>query len=83
MTNYVNRANASGRPKCSVSGDEVVRRREQGGSWRQIAKDFKIGTATAMRLYRLATVPNPSQNPEGRLERSGGCPGPPRRRNRS
>jgi hypothetical protein len=62
MTNSTKRANVGGRPTCAVKGAEVVRLRGQGSSWRQIAKEFKIGTATAMRLYRQATVPNPSQN---------------------
>jgi DNA invertase Pin-like site-specific DNA recombinase len=62
MTNAVKRANTGGRPRSAVNGADVVRLRDQGGSWRKIAREFKIGTATAMRLYRLATVPKPSQN---------------------
>lgn len=56
------RANNGGRPRCSVSGAEVVRLRAEGNSWRQIAAALKIGTATAIRLFRQAAVPNPSQN---------------------
>jgi DNA invertase Pin-like site-specific DNA recombinase len=65
MTNAMKRANTGGRPKCDVRGADVMRLRDQGASWRQIAKAFNIGTATAMRLYRLVAVPNPSQNPGG------------------
>jgi DNA invertase Pin-like site-specific DNA recombinase len=54
-----------GRPKCGVNGAEVVKLRSQGMSWRKIAKALRIGTATAIRLCREATVPNLSQNPGG------------------
>lgn len=55
------RANISGRPRCAVPPAEVLRLRSQALSWRQIAKALKIGTATAMRLSKQDTVPNPSQ----------------------
>jgi len=58
-----------GRPRCPVSSAEVRRLRGQGQSWRQISRTLHIGTATAMRLCRLDTVPNPSQNSEVRVER--------------
>jgi hypothetical protein len=60
-----NRAGKGGRPKCGVSGANVRQLRDQGRSWRQIAEALRIGTATAMRLYQLDTVPKPSQNPGG------------------
>jgi len=44
---------AVGRPRCAVDPLEVVRlRHELGLSWRTLARQLAIGTATAMRLYR-------------------------------
>ena len=60
-----NRANKSGRPKCGASGADVRQQRNQGRSWRHIAEALRIGTATAMRLYQLDTVPKPFQNSGG------------------
>jgi len=62
--------NKSGRPKCNVSAAEVRQLRDQGQSWRQIARALNIGTATAMRLCRLDAVPKPSQNQAVHTERS-------------
>lgn len=56
--------NRGGRPRLQIDGTDVLSRRDKGQSWRQIAKELKIGTATAMRLYSLHTVPKPSQNSE-------------------
>ncbi len=60
-----NRVCSGGRPKCGVSSAEVLKLRNEGHSWRQIAKALGIGTATAIRLWKLSTVPNVSQNPGG------------------
>jgi hypothetical protein len=52
-----------GRPRAEVDGAEVVRLREAGTSWRDIAGLLCVGTATAMRAYKAAYgVPKPSQN---------------------
>jgi DNA invertase Pin-like site-specific DNA recombinase len=59
-----------GRPRCPVSGAEVRELRDQGQSWRQVARVLNIGTATAMRLFVLGAVPKPSQNPTAHPERS-------------
>lgn len=42
----------AGRPRVSVTPEQVQQLRSQGASWRQIAKTLGIGTATAMRLFR-------------------------------
>jgi DNA invertase Pin-like site-specific DNA recombinase len=42
--------NPVGRPRVSVTPEQVRRLRSQGASWRQTAKALGIGTATAMRL---------------------------------
>lgn len=39
-----------GRPRVSVTPEQVWQLRGQGASWRQTAKALGIGTATAMRL---------------------------------
>jgi len=57
--------NKGGRPKCRIAGARVQVLRAQGRSWRQIARELGIGTATAMRLCRLDATGNPSQNPVG------------------
>jgi hypothetical protein len=52
-----------GRPRCKVTADEVLRLRERGASWRAIARELRIGTATAMRLGKdCCGVPKPSLN---------------------
>ena len=42
--------NPVGRPRVSVTPQQVQQLRGQGASWRQTAKALGIGTATAMRL---------------------------------
>ena len=42
-----------GRPRVSIKPQQVSQLRSQGASWREIAKTLGIGTATAMRLFRL------------------------------
>ena len=42
--------NPVGRPRVSVTAEQVLQLRSQDASWRQIAKALRIGTATAMRL---------------------------------
>jgi hypothetical protein len=52
-----------GRPRANVNGIEVVRLRQEGKSWREIAKRLGVGTATAMRSYdAVCGFPKPSQN---------------------
>ena len=41
-----------GRPRVRIKPDQVQDLRCQGASWRKIAKIFRIGTATAMRLLQ-------------------------------
>ncbi len=41
-----------GRPRVKITPRQVQQLRGRGASWRQIAKAFQIGTATAMRLFR-------------------------------
>ena len=49
-----------GRPRVSVKPEQVRQLKNQGASWRQIAKALGIGTATAMRLFlRDDGVPSP------------------------
>jgi DNA invertase Pin-like site-specific DNA recombinase len=48
-----------GRPRVSVTPEQVRRLKSQGRSWRQVAKALGIGTATAMRLF-------PSEKTESR-----------------
>ena len=43
--------NPVGRPRVSVTPEQVRQLKSQGASWRQIAKALSIGTATAMRLF--------------------------------
>jgi transposase-like protein len=43
--------NPAGRPRVSITPEQVRQLRSQGASWRQIAKALGIGTATAMRLF--------------------------------
>ena len=62
-----------GRPLCGVSATEVTERRRDGHSWRRIAHELGIGTATAMRLSKIGERPTeasqtsgaPSQNSQG------------------
>jgi transposase-like protein len=42
--------NLVGRPRVTVTSEQVRQLRCQGASWRQTAKALGIGTATAMRL---------------------------------
>jgi transposase-like protein len=50
-----------GRPRVRVTPEDVYDLRSKGVSWRRIAKHLKIGTATAMRLFRqsIKVVPLP------------------------
>jgi DNA invertase Pin-like site-specific DNA recombinase len=41
-----------GRPRVSITPEQVQELRSEGISWRKIAKALGIGTATAMRLLR-------------------------------
>jgi orotate phosphoribosyltransferase-like protein len=52
--------NRVGRPSISINPKQVKEMRSQGLSWREIAKELQIGTATAMRLLRsiAGTRPN-------------------------
>jgi len=45
-----------GRPRVSVTPEQVWQLRGQGASWRQTAKALGIGTATAMRLVLSRTT---------------------------
>jgi transposase len=49
-----------GRPRVSIKPEQVSQLRNQGSSWRQIAKVLGIGTATAMRLVRLGDEARPN-----------------------
>jgi DNA invertase Pin-like site-specific DNA recombinase len=52
-----------GRPRVAVESSQVRQLREEGLSWRRIARKLGIGTATAMRIYDgLRRVPEASQN---------------------
>jgi DNA invertase Pin-like site-specific DNA recombinase len=58
-----------GRPRVAASAGEAVRLRDQGLSWRQVAKALNVGVETARRLAGVATTgngpanaPTPSQN---------------------
>lgn len=42
-----------GRPRVTVKPEQVHQLRSQGLSWRRIAKVLGIGTATAMRLFKV------------------------------
>ena len=41
-----------GRPRVSIKPENVNQLRNQGATWRQIARALGIGTATAMRLSK-------------------------------
>jgi hypothetical protein len=41
-----------GRPKVDIIPEQVGQLRGQGASWREISKALRIGTATAMRLFK-------------------------------
>lgn len=41
-----------GRPSVTINPEYVGDLKSQGLSWRRIAKALRIGTATAMRLFR-------------------------------
>jgi hypothetical protein len=52
-----------GRPRADVNCFEVARLRQEGKSWREIAKRLGVGTATAMRSYdAVCGVTKASQN---------------------
>ena len=42
-----------GRPRVTVTAEQVKELRKQGMSWRPLAKALGIGTATAMRLLNI------------------------------
>jgi DNA invertase Pin-like site-specific DNA recombinase len=44
--------NRGGRPRVTIKPEQVYELKNQGTSWRRIAKALGIGTATAMRLFR-------------------------------
>ena len=47
-----------GRPRVKVRPEDVRDLRSKGVSWRKIGNRLKIGTATAMRLFKsIETVP--------------------------
>ena len=48
-----------GRPRVNVTPEQVIERRNQGISWRKIATTLAVGTATAIRLYRLGISQRP------------------------
>ena len=48
--------NPIGRPRVSVTPEQVQQLLSQGASWRQTAKALGIGTATAMRLVPSRTI---------------------------
>jgi hypothetical protein len=45
--------NPVGRPHVTATPEQVWKKRSQGDSWRRTAKALGIGTATAIRLFRL------------------------------
>ena len=52
-----------GRPRVTVEPEQVRRLRNRPGSWRWVAGQLGIGTATAMRLYKASqNAGDPSQN---------------------
>jgi hypothetical protein len=53
--------NPVGRPRVQVKHEQVMELRRCGTSWRKIAKTLGIGTATAMRLFRLTDQNSESQ----------------------
>jgi hypothetical protein len=55
--------NPVGRPRVSVTREQVQQLRSQSASWRQTAKALGIGTATAMRLSLSKDDGVPSQYP--------------------
>lgn len=40
-----------GRPRVSVDAAEIVRRRQRGESWREIASGMRLGLGTVLRAY--------------------------------
>lgn len=56
--------NSVGRPRTSVTPEQVWQEWSHGNSWRQIGKALGIGTATAMRLldrsFKLMTELRPN-----------------------
>ena len=52
-----------GRPRVRIKPEDVNRLRSQGATWRQIAKTLRIGTATAMRLFKLSEGTCPKIHP--------------------
>jgi DNA invertase Pin-like site-specific DNA recombinase len=43
---------AVGRPKAVFNRDEVVKLRQDGLSWREIARKLRVGAATVRRAYK-------------------------------
>ena len=54
-----------GRPRVTVKPEQVGQLRGQGASWRRIAKALGIGTATAVRLFRLTDRARPNTQDVG------------------
>ena len=48
-----------GRPSVGIRPEQVDELKSQGMSWRRIGKDLRIGTATAMRLFRSSERTGP------------------------
>jgi hypothetical protein len=44
--------NPVGRPRVRITPERVRELKDRGASWREIGKALRIGTATAMRLFR-------------------------------
>jgi hypothetical protein len=60
--NANNGKNRGVHPKCKIAGGQARELRAQGRSWRQVGRELGIGTATAMRLYRLEGGASLSRN---------------------
>ena len=50
----------AGRPRVSIKPEEVNQLRNQGATWRQIAKALRIGNATAIRLFKSSEGARPN-----------------------
>jgi hypothetical protein len=52
--------NRAGRPRVAVDPEQIHQLRSQHMSWRRIAKELGIGTATAMRLFKACDGSRPN-----------------------
>jgi len=59
-----------GRPTITIKPEQVGDLKSQGLSWRRIAKALRIGTATAMRLFR--SIDKACSNTQGVGPKTGG-----------